>query len=78
MAADDVDLRGMIPRRLAEVLDAVASARRIARNELAIEVLQGWADEQLHIAQRVLRVVGTQSVRDGADSAWRSVKGADK
>lgn len=68
----------MIPRKLADVLDAVSAARRMARNELAVQVLQAWADERIHESIIVQRVVGPQSGADGGVSAFASVKRTDR
>ena len=77
MAADDVELRGMMPRKVIDVLDAVSGARRMARNELALEVLQAWANEQVHIARIVQRVAGHQSATNGIEADSRYVKKID-
>lgn len=61
MAATDkekVELRGMVDREIVDVLDAVATARRMARNELAEWVLRQLAQGVVHesmIVQRVTR-----------------------
>lgn len=47
----------MMPRRVIDVLDAVSGARRMARNELAQEILAKWAEEQIHTAMVIQRVV---------------------
>lgn len=63
-----VELRGMAPREVVDVLDAVSTARRISRNELVLEVLGAWVSEQVHIATVVHRVMrgnghGTEAER---------------
>lgn len=69
--ADDVELRGMIPRKLADVLDAVSSAHQMTRNALAEQVLVEWAERQLHVAMKLHRVTGGQWTLDGAPSVKR-------
>jgi hypothetical protein len=58
MRDDDVELRGMCPRRVVDVLDAVSNARRITRTELVNAVLSEWADARVHEANLVQRVRG--------------------
>lgn len=53
-----VELRGMAPRDLIDVLDAVSVARRISRTELVVEVLRAWANERIHEATVIARVAG--------------------
>lgn len=55
-----VELRGDIPRDVADVLDAVSQAKRIPRMELVNSILQGWADEKLHEAILVVRVTRSE------------------
>ncbi len=55
-AHDDVELRGMVSRSVVDILDAVSSARRMPRNELAHEILTKWANEQIHVATLIQRV----------------------
>lgn len=55
-----VELRGDIPRDVADVLDAVSQAKRIPRMELVNSILQGWADEKLHEATLVVRVTRSE------------------
>lgn len=53
-----VELRGMAPRRLVSILEAISSCRRQARNDLVVEILSEWAAAREHEAmllQRVLR-----------------------
>lgn len=52
-----VELRGMAPRELIDVLDAISAARRQSRIELVLEVLGRWADERVHEASILQRVV---------------------
>lgn len=54
MAADEqVELRGMQPRHVVDVLDAVSMSRRIPRNELVAEILHKWAEDRIHEADRI-------------------------
>lgn len=55
-----VELRGDIPRDVADVLDAVSQARRVSRMELVTSVLQEWADAKLHEATLVVRVTRSE------------------
>lgn len=45
---DTVELRFIAPRLIVDLLDAVSSARRISRAEMANRVLERWAREVLH------------------------------
>lgn len=51
-----VELRGMCPREIVDLLDAVSAARRMTRMDLVIEVLRSYAVEQRHIANVVVSV----------------------
>lgn len=53
-----VDLRGDVPRRIVDVLDAIAIARDVSRATLMGEVLGAWADKVVHEASMVARVAG--------------------
>lgn len=53
-----VELRGMCPREIVDMLDAVSLARKIARTELVVQVLQAWADQTMHEASSVMAVSG--------------------
>lgn len=64
-----VELRGDIPREIADVLDAVASARRIPRNELVVHVLGEWAVRRRHEATLINRVA--RSTPPAAESAGK-------
>jgi hypothetical protein len=65
MRDDDVELRGMCPRRVVDVLDAVSNARRITRTELVNAVLSEWADARIHESSLIHRIVGLNpSLRD--------------
>lgn len=54
--SDSVELRGMVSRDLIEVLDAIAIARKKARIDVVVEVLQAFADERIHEATLIQRV----------------------
>lgn len=62
-AHDTAELRGMIPRHTIDVLDAVSTAQRKSRIELAAEVLAKWADEQVHISNVIQAVTGGNPAR---------------
>lgn len=51
-----VELRGMAPRELVEVLDIISAARRQSRIELVLEVLQQWTDARVHAATLIARL----------------------
>lgn len=69
LSADDVELRGDMPRRIIDVVDAVSVARRLSRNKLVQEILSAWVDEQLHVVQVIQRVVGRQSGASGDEGS---------
>jgi hypothetical protein len=58
MTREEVELRGMCPRNVVDVLDAISGARRISRTELVNAVLSEWADARMHEAVLIQRVVG--------------------
>lgn len=58
MADPFVELRFKCPAMVVGVLDAVSTARRVDRSELANEVLQQWAEQQMREATAILRVTG--------------------
>lgn len=60
------ELRGDCPLITVDVLDAVASHRRVSRTELVNQILGEWAQDRLHESQRIQRVVGSQSERSDA------------
>ncbi len=55
---DRVELRGMAPRRLVDLLDAVSCSRRVSRQDILVQVLSRWADEITHEALSIVRVSG--------------------
>jgi len=67
MKPEQIELRGMCPRDVVDVLDAVSTARRMSRHELVVEVLAVWAKEQVHIANVLGRVTrGNGSATEAA------------
>ena len=54
----DVELRGMCPREVIDVLDAVSSHRRASRMELVNTILREWADDKKREMEALRRVVG--------------------
>jgi hypothetical protein len=60
---ETVELRGECPRRIVDVLDAVAVARDKTRIQIANEVLGAWADKVLHEATLVQRVIQRNPTR---------------
>ena len=57
-ADDRVELRGMAPRRLVDLLDAVSLSRKSSRQDVLVQVLSRWADELVHEASMVMRISG--------------------
>ena len=55
---DRVELRGMAPRRVVDLLDAVSISRRASRQDILVQVLSKWADEITHEAASIMRVSG--------------------
>lgn len=64
--ANRVELRGLAPKPLIDVFDAVSFARQIDRMELVIEVLQEWADKKVHESNLIQRI--TQNNPQGSES----------
>lgn len=63
---DRVELRGMAPRRLVDLLDAVSLSRKCARQDVLVDVLNRWADDLVHEASMVMRIAGANgSSTDG-------------
>jgi hypothetical protein len=65
MAAPDdtIELRMQTPKLVIDVLDAVSTARRISRAEMANRVLEKWARSVIHELSLVERVTrGNPSV----------------
>jgi anti-sigma-K factor RskA len=56
-AAEKVELRGMCPREIVDMLDAVALARgNTDRTEIWVEVMGEWAVKMAHLANVIVRV----------------------
>jgi hypothetical protein len=64
-----VELRGMLPRDVVDVLDAVSAAKRMTRIELVARILASWAGAKHHEAMLVHRV--TRGNPPAADPAWK-------
>jgi hypothetical protein len=54
---EQVELRGLISRRVADVLDAVALARDTSRMEVVASILKDWAEKKSHEATVITRVL---------------------
>jgi hypothetical protein len=64
--SDRVELHGMAPRRIVDLLDAVSCSRRLSRQDILVQVLTKWADEITHEALSIVRVSGANgSPTDG-------------
>ena len=55
-AGDWIELRGDIPRDVADVLDAVSMANSCSRIDVVNEILHEWASERVHEASVIMRV----------------------
>lgn len=67
--ADRVELRGMAPRRIVDLLDAISCSRRLSRQDILVQVLSRWADEITREAASIMRVsAGNGSPMDGQRS----------
>lgn len=66
---NQVELRGMLPRDVVDVLDAVSSAKRMTRIELVHRILADWAGRKHHEAMLVHRV--TRGNPPGVDAGWK-------
>ena len=73
----DSELRGNVPRRFLELLDAVAQADGMGRMELVMSVIEPELERRIHAATVLLRCIGINPlVSDrGAD---KSDRGMDK
>lgn len=63
-----VELRGMCPREVIDVLDAVSQAKRISRMELVNRILGEWRDQKVHessLIHRITRSNGSPAESDG-------------
>lgn len=60
-----VELRGDMPREVADMLDAVSAARRMSRIELANKILAKWAEDKRHEAEVIQRVTNLGKAANG-------------
>lgn len=56
--ADPVELCGLVPRYVVDVVDAVAIYRAVDRIEVVRLVLKEWADQKLKEAELIARMAG--------------------
>ena len=62
----DVELRGNVPKRLAQLIDALQQARGLpSRMDVVIPVLEAYVNGELHSAMLLCRMAGVNP----ADSA---------
>jgi hypothetical protein len=66
---NQVELRGMVPRDVVDVLDAVSTAKRMSRIELVSRILASWAGQKHHEAMLVHRV--TRGNPPTAEPVWK-------
>ena len=57
MKRDQVELRGLVPRYVVDVVDAVAIYKGLDRIEVVRLVLQEWADQKMREAKLIGRMV---------------------
>lgn len=62
MKEPSVELRGQVPRRLVDMLDAVSMARGVNRTELLVEVLDTWHQTRVREATLIHRLVRGKTV----------------
>ena len=55
-ATDTVELRGMVPRDIVDVIDAVAISRKLSRIDVVNEVLLAYVAERVHEATVISRI----------------------
>ena len=67
-----VELRGMLPREVIDVIDAVSSAKRMTRIELVHRILADWAGRKHHEAMLVHRV--TRGNPPPTDNTWKATE----
>lgn len=67
-----VELRGMLPREVIDVIDAVSTAKRMTRIELVHRILADWAGRKHHEAMLVHRV--TRGNPPASDAAWKATE----
>lgn len=54
--AEQVELRQMMPRAVADVLDAVSLARGLTRTDLVNQILVEYTDKRVHEATLICRL----------------------
>ena len=72
----DSELRGTVPRRFLELLDAVAQAHGMGRMELVMSVVEPELERRIHAATVLLRCVGINPLASdrGAERPDRGVE----
>lgn len=68
----DIELRGMCPRLIVDVLDAVSKSKRINRNELVIRILNSWVQEKLSEHTLIQRLTRGNGITP--ESGWGSLE----
>lgn len=63
--SDPVEVRCDADRDDVDIIDAVAKAKRIPRNQLVVEILKQWASDKRHESILVMRLAKGHG-RDGA------------
>lgn len=63
--SDPVEVRCDADRDDVDIIDAVAKAKRIPRNQLVVEILKQWASDKRHESILVMRLSKGHG-RDGA------------
>lgn len=67
-----VELRGPCPKDTVDVIDAVAHAKRLDRTAMVNRILSEWAEQKLHEAKTIARVVrGNPALRKDMDEEWK-------
>lgn len=74
--SDRIELRGMAPRRIVDLLDAVSISRSLSRQDILVQVLSKWADEITREALLIVRVSGANG--SPSDGERKLAEGADK
>jgi Arc/MetJ-type ribon-helix-helix transcriptional regulator len=70
--SDHVELRQMIDRHIADVVDAVAKHRRVTRTDVVHEVLKLWSEDREHEAMLITRL--TRGKGNGAESNGKAAE----
>lgn len=78
--ARDTELRGNVPRRFMELLDAVAQADGVGRMEVVMAVVAPELERRIHAATILLRVVGINPLASdrGAESGAAPTLGSEQ